>query len=328
MRVFLAGGSGAVGKRLVPLLVAGGHHVVATTRSAEKKNEIRTVGGEPVVLDALDRVAVMKAVASARPDVVVHQMTAISKIRSFRRFDEEFALTNRLRTEGTEYLLDAARAAGVRRFVSQSYTGLPNIREGGPVKTEEDPLDPDPPQSMRRTFDAIRQLETSVMSARSLEGIVLRYGSFYGPGTSISPGGDFMELVRQRKFPIFGNGGGVWSFVHIDDVAHATRCAIEGGRAGIYNIVDDEPAAVSVWLPELARAIGARPPYRLPAWVGRLLIGEAGMSIMTQVRGSSNAKAKRLLNWKPVYSTWRDGFHRMLAPEDMESSWASARLRA
>jgi 2-alkyl-3-oxoalkanoate reductase len=328
MRVFLAGGSGAVGKRLIPVLVARGHVVVATTRTEGKKNELRAMGVEPVVMNALDRVEVMRAVAFARPDVVVHQMTAIPPVRSLRRFDEEFALTNRLRTEGIEYLLEAARSAGVRRFVAQSYTGWPNIRQGGPIKTEEDPLDPDPPRSMKRTFAAIRQLETSVTSAGSMEGIVLRYGSFYGPGTSIGPGGDFVELVRQRKFPIFGNGGGVWSFIHIDDVAHATLAAIESSRSGIYNIVDDEPAPVSVWLPELAQAVGARPPYRLPAWVGRLLMGEAGMSVMTQVRGSSNAKAKRLLNWNPVYASWRVGFQGILAPEGMESVPFSTRLRA
>jgi 2-alkyl-3-oxoalkanoate reductase len=328
MRVFLAGGSGAVGKRLIPVLVARGHVVVATTRTEGKKNELRAMGVEPVVMNALDRVEVMRAVAFARPDVVVHQMTAIPPVRSLRRLDEEFALTNRLRTEGIEYLLEAARSAGVRRFVAQSYTGWPNIRQGGPIKTEEDPLDPDPPRSMKRTFAAIRQLETSVTSAGSMEGIVLRYGSFYGPGTSIGPGGDFVELVRQRKFPIFGNGGGVWSFIHIDDVAHATLAAIESSRSGIYNIVDDEPAPVSVWLPELAQAVGARPPYRLPAWVGRLLMGEAGMSVMTQVRGSSNAKAKRLLNWNPVYASWRVGFQGILAPEGMESVPFSTRLRA
>jgi len=315
MRVFIAGGSGAVGKRLVPLLTASGHQVIATTRTPSKRNELRALGAEPVLLDAWDRIAIMKAITSAHPDVIVHELTALSKMHNFKRFDEEFALTNRLRTEGIQYLLEAAQAAGVRRFIAQSFTGWTIARDGGPVKTEDDLLDPNPPQSMKQTLGAIRQLESNVGSAAKLDGIVLRYGNFYGPGTSLGPGGEMVELVRQRQFPIFGSGAGVWSFIHIDDVAQATRLAIEHAPAGIYNIVDDEPAEVSVWLPALAQAIGAKPPYRLPAWVGRLIIGEAGMSMMTKVRGASNAKAKELLNWKPVYSTWRDGFHRVFAPE-------------
>ena len=320
MKVFLAGGSGAIGKRLVPMLVAAGHSVVATTRTPAKMNGLRGLGARSVALDALDRSAVMKAVASAAPDVVVHELTALSMMHNLKRFDEEFAITNRLRTEGAQYLLEAAQAAGARRFVAQSYTGFPNIRVGWRIKTEDDPLDPNPPQPTRWTFEAIRQLEAKVMSAGNLEGIVLRYGNFYGPGTSIGPGGEIVQLVRQRKFPIFGDGAGVWSFVHIDDAAAATRVAVEGGPQGIFNIVDDEPAEVSVWLPELARIIGAKPPYRLPAWLGRLVIGEAGMSMMTKVRGSSNEKAKRLLRWKPIYPTWRDGFHQMLASERADAA--------
>ena len=320
MKVFLAGGSGAIGKRLVPMLVAAGHSVVATTRTPAKMNGLRELGARPVALDALDRSAVMKAVASAAPDVVVHELTALSMMHNLKRFDEEFAITNRLRTEGAQYLLEAAQAAGARRFVAQSYTGFPNIRVGWRIKTEDDPLDPNPPEPTRRTFETIRQLEAKVMSAGNLERIVLRYGSFYGPGTSMGPGGEIVALVRQRRFPIFGDGAGVWSFVHIDDAAAATRVAVEGGPEGIFNIVDDEPAEVSVWLPELARIIGAKPPYRLPAWLGRLVIGEAGMSMMTKVRGSSNEKAKRLLRWKPIYPTWRDGFHQMLASERADAA--------
>jgi nucleoside-diphosphate-sugar epimerase len=308
MKLFLAGATGAIGQRLVPLLVTGGHHVVATTRSPGKVDSLRAAGAEPVVLDALDRDAVRKAVVSARPDVVVHQMTALGNIRSFRNFDKEFAMTNRLRAEGTDYLLAGARAAGARAFVAQSYSGWPNVRTGGRVKTEDDPLDPHPPMAMTRTLDAIRHLETTVAGASDITGIVLRYGSFYGPGTSIAPDGDVVTLVRQRKFPIIGGGAGVWSFLHIDDAANATRLAIEAGRAGVFNIVDDEPAEVSIWLPELARAIGAKPPYRVPAWIGRLLIGATGVSLMTAVRGSSNAKAKRLLGWQPIHASWREGF--------------------
>jgi len=194
----------------------------------------------------------------------------------------------------------------------QSYAGWPNNREGGRIKTEDDPLDPTPPQTMRLTLDAIRHLET-VSGVSDMTGVVLRYGSFYGPGTSVALDGSVVSMVRQRKLPIFGNGKGVWSFLHIDDAATATRLAIERGPAGIYNIADDEPAEVAVWLPELARAVGAPPPYRLPAWLGRLLIGESGMSIMTMVRGSSNVKAKRVLGWQPRFATWRDGFRQGLA---------------
>lgn len=312
MNVFVAGATGAVGKRLVPLLVSAGHRVVGTTRTSSKMDALRAAGAEPVLLDGLDEAAVMRAVASARPDVIVHQMTALASMRSLKNFDEEFVITNRLRTAGTEYLLAAARAAGTRRFVAQSYSGWPNIREGGRVKTEEDPLDPSPPRAMAQTLAAIRRLEATVPGAPGITGMVLRYGSLYGPGTSIGPGGEVVTMVRQRKFPIVGGGAGVWSFTHIDDAAKATRLAVEQGPAGVYNIVDDEPAEVSVWLPELARAAGARPPYRLPAWLGRLVIGETGVSIMTTVRGSSNAKAKRVLGWQPVYPSWRDGFRAMM----------------
>jgi nucleoside-diphosphate-sugar epimerase len=315
MKIFLTGATGAVGRRLVPLLVDDGHQVVATTRTPTKMDQLRAAGAEPVVVDGLDRDAVMKAVLSARPDVVVHQMTALAGMRNLRRFDDEFALTNRLRTEGTDHLLAAALAAGTRRFVAQSYTGWPNERVGGRVKTEEDPLDPDPPEAMKRTLESIRQLEAMVTGASDIAGIVLRYGSSYGPGTSLAPGGDIVELVRRRRFPIFGDGAGVWSFIHIDDAAHATRLAIEGGPAGILNIADDEPAEVSVWLPDLARAVGAKPPYHVPAWLGRMAIGDAGMSMMTKARGSSNAKAKRLLGWMPIHPTWRDGFRGGLARE-------------
>src|SRR5262245_59400221 len=237
MRVFLAGGSGAIGKRLIPMLVAAGHNVFATTRTPAKMNRLRALGARPFALDALDRTAVMKAVAFAAPDIVVHELTALLTMQNLKRFDEEFATTNRLRTEGTQYLLEAAHAAGVRRFIAQSYTGFPNIRIGGPIKTEDDPLDPSPSKSTRQTFAAIGQLESKVMSAGKLEGIVLRYGNFYGPGTSLGPGGKFVELVVHHRFPIFGDGAGVWSFVHIDDAAAATRVAVEGGPAGIYNIV-------------------------------------------------------------------------------------------
>jgi nucleoside-diphosphate-sugar epimerase len=247
------------------------------------------------------------------PDVIVHQATALSSLGSNpRKFDDEFEPTNRLRTEGTDHLLAAARDAGTRCFVVQSFAGWPYAREGAPVKTEEDPLDPDPPKSARRTLAAIRYLEDAVVAVGGVDGIVLRYGGFYGPGTSLSIGGAHAEAIRKGAFPIVGSGGGIWSFVHIDDVARATVAAIEYGAPGIYNVVDDEPAPVSVWLPYLANVLGAKPPRRIPTWLGRLVGGELAVALMTQVRGASNAKAKRELDWHPRYESWRRGFAEVL----------------
>jgi nucleoside-diphosphate-sugar epimerase len=312
VRIFLAGATGAVGRRLVPLLVADGHRVVASTRTSSKGEALRAAGAEPVILDILDRGAVMQAVTAVRPDVVIHQATALAGVRGLRDFDRAFAVTNALRTEGTDHLIAAARAAGARRLIAQSYTGWPNIREGGRVKTEDDPLDPHPPRTMTQALGAIRHLEVAVSTAAGMTGIVLRYGSFYGPGTSLGADGEITQLVRRRRFPIVGNGAGVWSFTHIDDAAGAARLAAAHGEGGIYNIVDDEPSEVSVWLPEFARAVGARPPYRVPAWLVRPIIGEALVLMLTTARGSSNAKAKRALGWAPIYATWREGFHRGL----------------
>jgi 2-alkyl-3-oxoalkanoate reductase len=312
MRIFLAGGSGAIGKHLVPLLTGARHEVVASTRTSSKQDSLRAAGAQPVILDILDRDAVMKVVADAKPDVVIHQVTALASVHSFKNPDREFAITNALRTQGTDHLLAAARLAGARRFIAQSYTGWPNIREGGRVKTEDDPLDSRPPRTMTRTLGAIRRLETSVSTLIGMTGIVLRYGSWYGPGTPLSADGEITEMVRQRKFPIVGGGTGVWSFTHIQDAAEATRLAVEQGGGGIYNIVDDEPAEVAVWLPELAQAIGARRPYRVPAWLVRPMIGDALVERLTSARGSSNAKAKRVLGWEPMYPSWRDGFRRAL----------------
>ena len=315
MKIFVAGASGALGKRLVPMLVSRGHSVVGTTRKPERMAALRQAGAEMALLNALDREAVLKTVAAARPEVVVHQMTSLAEMRDFRRFDEEMRITNQLRTEGTEYLMEAAMAVGARRFVAQSYTGWPNAREGSRVKTEEDTLDAHPPASMAGTLEAIRRLESMVTGAPDVTGVALRYGGFYGPGTSIAEGADVVEMVRKRRFPVVGGGRGVWSFIHIDDAAAATVLAIESEARGVFNIVDDEPAEVAVWLPELARAIGAKPPYRVPGWLGRLLIGEAGVLMMTQIRGSSNAKAKRVLGWEPEFASWREGFRRGLAGE-------------
>jgi 2-alkyl-3-oxoalkanoate reductase len=304
MNIFLAGATGALGKRLVPLLVARGHRVVATTRSDNRAAQLSEAGAEPVVLDPLDARAVHEAVARAEPDVVVHQLTALSADLG-RNFDRWFAETNRLRTEGTDILIAAARAAGARRLVWQSFGGWPYAREGGAIKTEDDPLDPDPPSDARESLAAIRHLEAAVLGADGMEGVVLRYGGFYGPGTSITDGGAQIEMIRKRRLPVGGGGGGVWSLVHIEDAAAATAAAIEGGAPGVYNITDDAPAPVSEVLPGLAAQIGAPPPRRVPGWLVRLAGGAQGLSMMTRVRGASNAKAKRELGWKPAH-TWRD----------------------
>jgi nucleoside-diphosphate-sugar epimerase len=308
MRVFVAGATGAIGKQLVPGLVAAGHEVHGMTRSESKQAMLDELGAVPVVADALDPDQVAKAVARARPDVIVHQLTAIGAI-DMRHFDRDFAPTNRLRTEGTDHLLSAAQAVGVRRFVAQGIASYgAYLRSGGPVKTEEDPLDPTPAREMRETLAAIRHLEQAVLGAEWTEGIVLRYGAFYGPGTSMAPGEEQFELVRKRKYPLVGDGGGVWSFVHVADAAQATVAAIEHGRRGVYNVVDDDPARVAVWLPALAQALGAKRPRRVPRFVGRLFAGECGVVMMTELRGASNAKAKRELAWRPEHSSWRQGF--------------------
>ncbi len=310
MNVFVAGATGVLGRQLVPRLVARGHEVVAMTRSAAKQDLVRSLGARPVVADALDPDAVAQAVASAEPEVIVHELTALSGTFDIRHFERFFETTNRLRTEATDHLLAAALAVGARRFVAQSYAGIPTARTGAPVKGEDAPFDPDPPKQLRANQDAIRHLEAAVTGADWLEGVVLRYGGFYGPGTSLSadPAATQTEAVRKRRFPVVGDGGGVWSFIHIDDAAEATAVAVERGARGIYNVVDDDPAPVRVWMPELARALGAKPPRRVPRWLGRVLAGEAAAVMMTEIRGASNDKAKRELGWNPRYASWRQGF--------------------
>jgi 2-alkyl-3-oxoalkanoate reductase len=309
MKIFVAGATGALGRRLVPLLVSNGHTVVGTTRTSNKAEALRAAGATPVILDALDRDAVIDALTRAEPEVVVHELTALAGLTDFRKLEEGFAATNRLRTEGTDHLLEGIRRLPVRRIVAQSYAGLGFFaRTGGPVKTEEDPFDPDPPAALRRTVEAVRYLERVVLKTERIQGTVLRYGGFYGPGTSAGEGGVQLEVVRRRRFPIVGAGTGVWSFIHIDDAATATLAAIESGRMGVYNIVDDDPAPVAEWLPVLAAAIGAKPPRRVPAWLARLFVGEHGVVMMTESRGASNAKAKRDLGWRPAYPSWRTGF--------------------
>ena len=313
MRVFLAGGGGVVWRHLIPILVARGHSVVALTRHDESAGLLRDLGAEPAVADAMDRDAIIAVVSRARPQVVIHELTALKGLRDFRHFDRTFELTNRLRVEGTDNLLAAARMAGAARFIAQSYAGWPYAREGGPVKTEEDPLDPNPPREARESLAALRHLESAVLQAPDIDGLVLRYGSLYGPGTSVAPGGEQFEDLRRRRFPIVGSGAGIWSFVHVDDAAMATALAVDGGAPGLYNIVDDDPAPVAEWLPALARALGAPRPRRVPTWLGRLLGGDYVVMVMTEARGASNAKAKRDLGWAPSHPSWRGGFATLAA---------------
>ena len=316
MKVFVAGATGVLGRELVPRLVARGHEVVGMTRSASKQDLVRSLGARPVVADALDPDAVAQAVASAEPEVIVHQLTALSapmSARDMRHPDRSFAatMTNRLRTEATDHLLAAGRAVGARRFVAQSFGAFRFARTGGPVHTEADPLDPnDPPAAMRTAQAAYLYLERAVTTIEWGEGLALRYGGFYGPGTSISLAPDAMMAapIRKRRFPIVGDGGGVWSHVHIEDAAAATAVAVERGQPGVYNVVDDDPAPVREWLPVLAGALDAKPPRHVPRWLGRLAAGEAATVMMTEARGASNEKAKRELGWKPRYPGWRQGF--------------------
>jgi 2-alkyl-3-oxoalkanoate reductase len=308
MRVFVAGATGAVGRRLIPQLVDAGHRVTATSRSGAKARDLRALGAQPAVVDGLDANAVARAVADAEPEVIVHQMTALAGKADLRRFDRWFATTNELRTRGTDILLDAARQAGVKRVVAQSYTGWTNPTTGGPVKVESDGFDPQPPKAQRASLAAIRYIEETV-PARAQEGIVLRYGNFYGPGASDS----LVELLRKRRFPMIADGSGVWSWIHLDDAAAATVAALERGEPGVYNITDDDPAPVSEWLPHLAEAVGAKPPMRVPAWLARLMAGSVAVRWMTEGRGSSNAKARRELDWRPRWTSWREGFAHALA---------------
>ena len=315
MRVFVAGAAGAIGRQLVPQLVESGYQVVAMTRSEQSVGSLRALGAEPVVVDAFDRAAVMEAVRRAEPEILTHQLTALTGVKDFKNFDREFAMTNRLRTEGTDNLLEAALAARTRRVIAQSYGSWNYERTGMGLKTESDPFDPTPPRNQVKTLEAIRYVEKTVLSC-GLEGVALRYGNLYGPGTGFAADGDIAATVRKRAFPVIGGGAGVWSFIHVDDAASATVAAIRRGAPGAYNVVDDEPAAVATWLPELARALGAKPPFRVPTWVGRMATGEVGVSMMTQIRGASNAKAKHDLEWQPTYPTWRRGFRMGLISPD------------
>jgi nucleoside-diphosphate-sugar epimerase len=292
-----------VGQPLVCALVGAGHEVTGTTRSPAKAAVLHDLGATPVIVDGLNRQAVIDAVKTAQPAVIVHELTHLADLRSMRNFDRAFAVTNDLRTRGTDNLLEAARQAGTRRFIAQSYTGWNNNRGGGPVTTEDDPLDPEPLPTTEQALAAIRHVEDTVPAAVP-EGLVLRYGPFYGHGAS-----DFMlDLVRKRQLPVIGTGTGIWSFCEVTDAAAATAAAVTRGAPGLYQIVDDDPAPVREWLPYLSQCLGAKPPMHLPAWLGRILAGPVVVTMMTQARGAANAKAKRELGWSPGYPSWRDGF--------------------
>jgi nucleoside-diphosphate-sugar epimerase len=312
VRIFVAGAGGAVGRCLVPLLVSAGHSVVGLTHTPAKAEAIRRAGAEAAVADALNRAAIVEAVAIAKPDVIVHEMTSLSAANDLRRFDRSFAATNRLRTEGLNNLLAAAKRAGVSRVVAQSFCGWPYARIGGPVKSEDDPLDLEPPQELRRALQAIRYLEDALTASSGIDGIVLRYGAFYGRQTGLFDG-PMIDQLRRRRVPLIGDADGWWSFVHIDDAAAATAVAVERGAPGIYNIVDDEPAPVREWLPALAAMLGARPPRHIPKWLARIIVGDHIVTLMTEARAGSNAKAKRALSWQPVHASWRQGFLEVLS---------------
>ncbi|MFF5287906.1 NAD-dependent epimerase/dehydratase family protein [Paractinoplanes globisporus] len=310
MRVFVAGGTGVLGRRLVPQLVARGHHVTATTTSAAKRGLVERLGAEAAVMNGLDAMSVGDAVTAARPDAIVHQMTGISLAHGgkpdLKHMDRWFAVTNRLRTEGTDHLLAAAKATGVRQFVAEAYANWNGIRQGGWIKTEQDPLDRYEGTAAQATMAALRHVEDVVGKAG---GTVLRYGGLYGPGAT----DDQVELVRKRQFPLVGSGAGSSSWVHLDDAASATVLAVEQGATGVFNIVDDEPAPASEWLPHLAACAGAKPPMRVPTWLARLLAGDLAVTIMTEGRGFSNAKARTGLGWQLRYPSWRKGFEEGLA---------------
>ena len=310
MRVFVAGSTGVIGRNLVPLLIESGHDVIALSRTPQKARQLEALGARVALADALNKEQLTAAIRKAEPEVIINELTALAgnETGNFKKFDEEFALTNRFRTEATDTMLAAGRMVGTRRFITQSFCGWPFAPVGGPIKTEEDPLDPNPPASFSKSLAAIRYQEDVVRKATYVQALALRYGLLYGPGTGIAKGSAIIELVRKRRMPIVGNGAGIWSFIHVNDAARATAAAVSRGDPGIYNIVDDEPAPVSTWLPALAAAVGAKPPRHVPVWLAKFAIGDGGVAMMTTMRGGANAKAKRELGWQPVYSSWRRGF--------------------
>jgi nucleoside-diphosphate-sugar epimerase len=312
MKILLAGASGAIGQALIPLLIADSHEVYGVFRNPTHTDRVQSLGATPIVLDALDGSAVAKAFSETKPQAVINQLTAIPAHIDLRHFDRDFALTNQLRTEGTRNLTSAAASNGVERFIAQSFAGWPYARKGIRLKTEEDELDTDPPPQLKTSLDAIQTLENTVLREPKFTGIVLRYGPLYGPNTSIASDGSVVDDIRHHKLPLIGQGTGVWSFLHIHDAASATVAALTHAQRGIYNIVDDDPAIVSDWLPYLAESIGAKPPMHVPNAIARMMVGEHAVALMNDIRGVSNEKAKRELAWTPKYASWRQGFREAL----------------
>jgi nucleoside-diphosphate-sugar epimerase len=310
VRVFVAGATGVIGRRLVPLLIADGHHVTGMVRSAERTEAVRAIGAEPAIADALDAEAVGSAVSDARPDAVIHELTSLPQRIDPRKLERDFALNDRLRSEGTRHLVAAAQAAGAGRIVAQSIAFAYAPGPQGTVHRERDPLFLQAPKPFRRSVEALRDLDGAVLGAG---GLVLRYGYFYGPGSAISTDGSIVQDLARRRLPIVGRGDGVWSFIHVDDAARATVATLTSGGSGAYNVVDDDPARVSDWIPALAAAIGAPRPFRVPAFIARLAAGSYGASTMTESQGASNELAKRELGWSPQHASWREGFRTALA---------------
>ena len=313
MKILLAGASGAIGQHLIPLLIAQQHEVYGAFRNPAHTDRVKSLGATPILFDALDAAAVQKAFAETKPQAVIHQLTAIPARIDLRHFDRDFALTNQLRTEGTRNLTTSAVNAGVEKFIAQSFAGWPYTPKGIRLKTEEDELDPNPPEQLKTTLDAIRILENIVLREPKFTGIVLRYGPLYGPHSSIALDGTLVDDIRHHKVPLIGQGTGVWSFLHLHDAATATVAALNRGQHGIYNIVDDDPALVSDWLPYLAECVGAKPPTHVPNMVAKLMVGDHAIALMNDIRGVSNEKAKRELNWTPKYPSWRQGFREGLS---------------
>lgn len=308
MRILVAGASGVAGRSLIPALVARGHAVAGLVRKDRSAALVERMGARPFVADALDAARVQQCLEDFRPEAVTHQMTALPQSMDLRDFERVFAATNALRTRGLDILLAAARRVGARRFVAQSFCTWSYARTGGAVKTEDDPPDDSPPRAVRTTVEALRHLESAMLGATDVRGAALRYGGFYGPGTFLGAEGDLVHQIRRRRAPVVGDGGGIWSFLHVHDLATATAAALESDAPGIFNVVDDEPAPVAEWLPGLARILGAPPPRRVPGFVGRLLLPAHLYLMMTSIRGGSNARFKRTFDWKPSFPSWREGF--------------------